>query len=117
MPPTGRMKKPPPKVAVVSNSEAYWVSEGKNSREMTTVRKPKIIKSYHSRAFPITAAATWRDFDADRPEGIGAKFIKSPLKQLRHGTRRCAVCEFKWCSNGVGGFSDRLPAEGANAAV
>src|SRR4249920_947073 len=83
------MKKPTPKVAVVSNSEAYWVSEGKNSREMTTVRKPKMIKSYHSRAFPITAAATWRVFGADRP----AVFISippetaatqcSPLRSLR----------------------------------
>jgi hypothetical protein len=35
------MKNPMPKVAVVSSSEAYWLSAGKNNREMTTVRKPK----------------------------------------------------------------------------
>ena len=51
------MKKPTPKVAVVSKSEAYWLSLGKNNRAMITVKKPKTMKSYHSRAFPITAAA------------------------------------------------------------
>src|SRR5215469_11726530 len=64
------MKKPTPKVAVVSSSEAYWLSVGKNNREMTTVRKPKIMKSYHSSAFPTTAAAIWRVFGADRLAGI-----------------------------------------------
>ena len=62
MMPTGRMKKPTPNVAVVSNNEANWLSAGKNSREITTVRTPKIMKSYHSSAFPITAAATWSGF-------------------------------------------------------
>jgi hypothetical protein len=33
------MKKPTPKVAVVSNSEAYWVSAGKKSREKSWFRK------------------------------------------------------------------------------
>jgi len=42
---------------VVSKSEAYWLSLGKNNRAMITVKKPKTMKSYHSRAFPITAAA------------------------------------------------------------
>jgi hypothetical protein len=56
IPPTGRMKKPTPKVPVVSNSEAYWLSLGKNSRAMTTAKKPNTMKSYHSRALPITAA-------------------------------------------------------------
>ena len=57
IPPTGRMKKPTPKVAVASNSEAYWLWVGKNNREMIAVKKPKTMKSYHSSALPITAAA------------------------------------------------------------
>src|ERR1700688_2007407 len=71
MTPTGRMKKATPKVAVVSNSEAYWVSAGKNSREMTTVRNPKTMKSYHSSALPITAAAICRALGVERRTGIG----------------------------------------------
>src|SRR5215831_6582058 len=65
MPPTGRMKKPTPKVAVVSKSEAYWLSAGKNKRAMITAKNPKTMKSYHSRALPITAAAIWNGFGAD----------------------------------------------------
>ncbi len=61
-PPTGRMKKPTPNVAVVSSSEAYWLSAGKKSRAMITEKKPKTMKSYHSRALPTTAAAIWRGF-------------------------------------------------------
>ena len=49
---------------MVSNSEAYWVSLGKNNRAMITVKKPKTRKSYHSSALPITAAATWKGFIA-----------------------------------------------------
>src|SRR5215212_8646003 len=56
MPPTGRIKKPTPKVAVVSKSEAYSLPAGKNRREIMTVKKPYTTKSYHSSAFPITAA-------------------------------------------------------------
>jgi hypothetical protein len=39
------MKKPTPKVAVVSKSEAYWLSLGKNNRAMITVKKPKTMSS------------------------------------------------------------------------
>src|SRR6516225_9115949 len=79
MPPSGRIKKPMPKVPVVSSSEAYRLSAGKNNRDMTTVRKPKTKKSYHSSAFPIAAAAIWRIFGADRLAGLVAKSIISPL--------------------------------------
>jgi hypothetical protein len=51
------MKKPTPNVAVVSNSEAYWLSAGKNNRAIMTAKNPKTMKSYHSSALPITAAA------------------------------------------------------------
>ncbi len=40
MPPTGRMKNPTPKVAMVSSRDAYSFCAGKNSRAMMTVRKP-----------------------------------------------------------------------------
>ncbi|MNG00346.1 hypothetical protein D3C84_832770 [compost metagenome] len=39
-PPTGRMKKPTPKVARAISSEAYSLSVGKNSRAMMLDRKP-----------------------------------------------------------------------------
>ncbi|MNJ45735.1 hypothetical protein D3C77_408430 [compost metagenome] len=39
-PPTGRMKKPTPKVARAISSEAYSSSEGKNCRAMMLARKP-----------------------------------------------------------------------------
>src|ERR1700730_1416055 len=93
MPPTGRMKKPTPKVAVVSSSEAYWLSEGKNNREMTSARKPKIMKSYHSSAFPITAAAIWRIFGADWLAGIAVShggqeiMLHFRILQFSHTTR------------------------------
>ncbi len=70
MPPTGRMKKPTPKVAVVSKSDAYWLSAGKNRREMTTAKNPKTMKSYHSSALPMTAAATCSGFDAKAVDGM-----------------------------------------------
>jgi hypothetical protein len=57
MPPTGRVKNPTPKVAVVRSREEYSLSAGKKRREMITVRKPKTTKSYHSKALPMTAAA------------------------------------------------------------
>jgi len=57
MPPIWRMKKPTPKVALGRSSDAYWLSAGKNSREMITVKLPKMMKSYYLSAFPITAAA------------------------------------------------------------
>src|SRR5262249_20627830 len=60
------MKKPTPKVAVVRSNEAYWLSAGKNNRAITTVRKPKIMKSYPSSAFPITAEATWSGLGVER---------------------------------------------------
>ena len=63
------MKKPTPNVAVVSNSEAYWLSAGKNRRAMITVKKPKTMKSYHASALPITAATIWNGFGA--PEAVG----------------------------------------------
>ncbi len=56
--PTGRMKKPTPKVANVSSNAAYSLDAGKNRRAMITLTKPKTTKSYHSNALPITAAAT-----------------------------------------------------------
>jgi hypothetical protein len=59
------MKYPTPNVAIVSSNDAYSLSAGKNSREMMTVKNPKTMKSYHSRAFPITTAAIWNGFDAD----------------------------------------------------
>src|SRR6516164_5572222 len=93
MPPIGRIKKPMPKVAVVNSSEAYRLSAGKNSRDMTTVRKPKTKKSYHSSAFPIAAAAIWRIIGADRLAGLVAKFINLPpwiVPTTR--CRRCAIC-------------------------
>jgi hypothetical protein len=34
------MKKPTPKVAILSSKEAYALCAGKNKREMMTVRKP-----------------------------------------------------------------------------
>src|SRR5215469_11481548 len=90
------MKKPTPKVAVVSSSEAYWLSAGKNNRAMTTVRKPKIMKSYHSSAFPTTAAAIWRIFGADRLAGIvsllGARTEPGKARLLISGTAyRCTL--------------------------
>ncbi|MNN17941.1 hypothetical protein D3C81_1311400 [compost metagenome] len=39
-PPTGRMKKPTPKVAKAISSEVYSLSEGKNRRAMMLERKP-----------------------------------------------------------------------------
>src|SRR5262245_60018895 len=68
MPPSGRIKNPTPKVAVVSNNEAYWLPAGKNKRAMMTVKNPKTMKSYHSSALPITAAAIWNGFGAN---GVG----------------------------------------------
>jgi 2-methylaconitate cis-trans-isomerase PrpF len=94
MPPTGRMKKPTPKVAVVSNSEAYWVSAGKNSREMTTVRNPKTMKSYHSSALPITAAAICRALGVERRTGIGASlFTASQANRVTLGTLENGTCQ------------------------
>ncbi|MNL17992.1 hypothetical protein D3C87_1391150 [compost metagenome] len=40
MPPTGRMKKPTPKVANAISSDAYSSSDGKNCRAMMLARKP-----------------------------------------------------------------------------
>ncbi|MCY1178733.1 hypothetical protein D9M73_190990 [compost metagenome] len=40
MPPTGRMKKPTPKVARAISNDAYSSSEGKNWRAMMLARKP-----------------------------------------------------------------------------
>ncbi|MNG16127.1 hypothetical protein D3C84_1000100 [compost metagenome] len=40
MPPTGRMKKPTPKVASAISSEVCSLSAGKNSRAMMLERKP-----------------------------------------------------------------------------
>src|ERR1700683_43093 len=72
IPPTGRMKKPTPNVAVVSKSEAYWLSLGKNNFAMITVKKPNTRKSYHSSALPITAAAIWKGFSAGCMVDIGS---------------------------------------------
>jgi len=58
--PTGRMKKPTPKVAKVSSSEAVSSDAGKKSLEMIALTNPKTTKSYHSRAFPTTAATICR---------------------------------------------------------
>src|SRR5215470_8806600 len=76
IPPTGRMKKPTPKVAVVSRSEAYWLSLGQNNRAMITVKKPKTMKSYHSRAFPITAAAICKGFGVIRELDMSVALLR-----------------------------------------
>jgi len=43
----------------------YWLSAGKNKRAITTAKNPNTMKSYYSRAFPITAAATWSGLGAN----------------------------------------------------
>jgi hypothetical protein len=44
---------------------------------MTTVRNPKMMKSYHSSALPMTAAATWSDFGADELASLWMEAISS----------------------------------------
>ena len=41
-------------------SSCLWCAH--DLKPMTTVRNPKTMKSYHSSAFPTTAAATWIGF-------------------------------------------------------
>jgi 2-methylaconitate cis-trans-isomerase PrpF len=66
------MKKRTPKVAVVSNSEAYWSSAGKIKRAITTAKNPDTMESYHSSALPITASATWSGFGANGVDDIAS---------------------------------------------
>jgi hypothetical protein len=74
------MKNPTPNVAMVSSNEPYSLLLGKNNREMTTVKKPKTMKSYHSSALPITTAAIWKGFDAARLVVINSL---SPARSVR----------------------------------
>ena len=97
------MKNATPNVAVVSSSDEYSLEVGKNSSAITTVMKPNTVKSYHSSALPITAAATARRFSARSGRLVFVEFaivamrassssVRSPGRGARvPAARRCAA--------------------------
>ena len=60
MPPTGRIRKPTPNVAVVSSSWPYPEAAGKNSGPITSIRNVKTVKSKNSSALPMVVPAITR---------------------------------------------------------
>lgn len=58
--PTGRIRNPTPKVAVVSSNWPYADASGKNDGPMNSIRKLKTVKSKNSRALPMVVPAITR---------------------------------------------------------
>ena len=97
MPPIGRMKNATPNVAVVSSSDEYSLEVGKNSSAITTVMKPNTVKSYHSSALPITAAATARRFSARSGRLVFVEFAIVAMRASSSSSSPCRAARRAGC--------------------